>query len=610
MADPRAWGIQQGYHDTAGRWREPSATAREAILAAMGAATEQPPPADSVLVTRAGAPPVELEGQWRLHTEDGGVEPVEGPLVDPPLGYHRLVDEDDGREVRLIVSPGRCHLPEGLRTWGWALQLYAARSRESWGMGDLGDLRRLASWSAGRGAGTLLLNPLHAAGPVAPQQASPYYASSRCFRNPLYIRVEDVAGARELGPLLEEAAAAGRALNDDRRIDRDEVLRLKLDALQAVWKTAGAERGFEQFVEEGGTSLARFATWSVLAEELGGSWPEWPEGFRRPDSPEVARFAAEHDNRVLFHQWLQFLVDRQLASAGGAVDLMQDFAIGTDPSGADAWIWQDVMARGVSVGAPPDEFNTKGQDWGLPPYDPWKLRAAAFEPFVETVRAGFRHAGGLRFDHVMGLFRLFWVPAGCSPVDGAYVRYPARELLDILALESHRAGAYVVGEDLGTVEDEVRDELARRDVLSYRLLWFEPRPPRTFPARALAAVTTHDLPTIAGVWTGADLEAQRERGMEPNEEGSRSLRDKLRDWTGVADDAPVEQVVRRTYEILAEAPSAIVTASLDDALEVEERPNYPGTLDGTNWSLALPVPLEEVEADPRVAAVADALGRR
>ena len=610
MADPRAWGIQRGFHDSGGTWREPSGEAIEAILAAMGASTDEPPPADDLIVTRTGAGPVDLAGRWRLHAEDGSVEPVDGRLADPPLGYHTLVDDDDGREVRLIVTPGRCHLPEGLRTWGWAVQLYAARSRDSWGMGDLGDLRRLAAWSAGQGAGMLLLNPLHAAAPVAPQQPSPYYASSRCFRNPLYIRVEDVAGASELGSLLEEAATAGRALNGNRRIDRDEVLRLKLDALAALWKAVGAEAGFDQFVEEGGSSLRRFATWCVLAEEHGQNWREWPAELQRPDTPEVAWFAGEHDNRVLFHQWLQFLVDRQLAAAGGQVDLMQDFAIGTDPAGADAWIWQDVMVQGVSVGAPPDEFNTRGQDWGLPPYDPWKLRAAAFQPFVETVRAGFRHAGGLRFDHVMGLFRLFWVPAGHSPTEGAYVSYPSRELLDILALESHRAGAYVVGEDLGTVEDEVREELARRDVLSYRLLWFEPDPPRRFPARALAAVTTHDLPTVAGVWTGADLEAQRERGMEPNEEGSESLRAKLRDWTGVPDDARVPEVVRRTYELLAEAPSALLAASLDDALEVIERPNYPGTVDGTNWSLALPLALEEIEDDPEVAAVAEALNGR
>jgi 4-alpha-glucanotransferase len=245
----------------------------------------------------------------------------------------------------------------------------------------------------------------------------------------------------------------------------------------------------------------------------------------------------------------------------------------------------------MSVGAPPDEYNRDGQDWGLPPFDPWKLRDAAYEPFVQTVRAGFRHAGGLRFDHVMGLFRLYWIPTGESPRAGTYVRYPYRDLLDILALESVRAGAYVVGEDLGTVEDYMRDELAARDVLSYRLLWFESSPPRSYPRKALAAVTTHDLPTVAGLWSG-------------KEPAMADVRSRVQEWTGLADDAPVTEVVQSVYSLLAEAPSMIVTATLEDALGVEERPNYPGTVNDTNWSLALPVPLEDIETDPRVLEVA------
>jgi 4-alpha-glucanotransferase len=289
---------------------------------------------------------------------------------------------------------------------------------------------------------------------------------------------------------------------------------------------------------------------------------------------------------------------------------MQDLAIGVDPGGADSWIWQDVLAPGISVGAPPDEYNTQGQDWGLPPFDPWKLRDVAYEPFIETVRAGFRHAGGLRFDHVMGLFRLFWIPEGSSAKHGTYVRYPSDALLDILALESVRAGAYVVGEDLGTVEPSTRETLRDRNVLSYRLVWFEGEPPRSFPTQSLAAVTTHDLPTVAGLWSGADLEAQRERGMKPNEASTAELRDRIQRWTGLPSDAPVTDVTRRVHELLAEAPSMLVTATLDDALDVEERPNYPGTMDETNWSVALPVPLEEIESDPRAAAIARTLSAR
>ena len=326
----------------------------------------------------------------------------------------------------------------------------------------------------------------------------------------------------------------------------------------------------------------------------------------------MAAYGRAHADRVRFHQWLQWLVDLQLESASTAgVAVMHDLAVGVDPGGADAWLWQDVFALDMAVGAPPDEFNTRGQDWGLPPFDPWRLRAAGYGPFVETIRASLRHAGGLRVDHVMGLFRLFWIARGQPAATGAYVRYPASELLDIVALEAHRAGAYVVGEDLGTVEDHVRAEMAARDVLSYKLLWFEDRPPPEYPERALAAVTTHDLPTVAGLWTGSDLEHQHRLGMEPNVESTYSMCRRLGDMTGVAADAPPDEVVAHMYTALGTAPCLLLTAALDDAVTVLERPNMPGTVDEwPNWSIALPLPLEELMADPRPRAVARALDRR
>lgn len=609
MSDASAWGVDAGYHDASGNWREPPRSTVEAVLKAMGATAKEPEVVPGLWIVRSGET-VHIGGRWELHTEDGGVERVAGTVQAPPPGYHDLFHEDDGRRVRLIVSPGRCHLPEGFRTWGWALQLYAMRSRESWGMGDLGDLRRFAAWARELGAGLALLNPLHAPTPVPPQQTSPYYPSSRCFRSPLYIRVEDVPGAEALGEALGQIAARGRALNESRTIDRDEVLRLKMEALERVFERFPGDADFDRYVTDQGDTLTRFATYCVLAERHGASWLTWPEEYRDPTSFEVRETTRIEGRRVAFHQWLQWLVDRQLAAAGAELGLMQDLAIGVDAGGADAWMWQDIVVQGISVGAPADEFNTRGQDWGLPPFDPWRLRAAYFEPFIRTVRAGFRHAGGLRFDHVMGLFRLFWIPAGASAVDGIYVRYPWQELLDILALESHRAGAYVVGEDLGTVEPWVREQLDSRDVLSYRLLWFEPHPPREFPTKALAAVTTHDLPTTAGLWTGRDIAEQNERGMDPNVGATEALRARLREWTGLPADADSDEVTRRLYELLAEAPSAVVTAALDDALGVLERPNYPGTVGGTNWSLALPQTLEEIEADPRVKAIAEILRNR
>ena len=608
--EPNPWGVDPGYLDIADEWHDAPASTIRSILDAMGAESERPPAGPPVWIVPDGER-IEIAGRWELQTEDGGSEMVAGSMPSPGLGYHWLYREHDGRGVRLIVTPGRCHLPADLRSWGWAVQLYATRSTQSWGIGDLGDLRRLGAWSAHQGAGLLLCNPLHASVPVpGSQQSSPYYPSSRCFRSPLYLRVEDVPGAPSLGDELSEAANAGRALNASRSIDRDVVLALKLDVLRKVFAGFEGDPAFDEFVREGGDTLQRFAVHSALAEEHGPNWRQWPVDLRHPTTFEVREFARESSRKVEFHLWLQWLIEAQLSAAGESLGLMQDLAIGVDPGGADAWIWQDVLAPGISVGAPPDEYNTQGQDWGLPPFDPWKLRDAAYEPFIETVRAGFRHAGGLRFDHVMGLFRLFWIPEGSSAKHGAYVRYPSDALLDILALESVRAGAYVVGEDLGTVEPATRETLRDRNVLSYRLVWFEDEPPRSYPAQALAAVTTHDLPTIAGLWSGSDLDAQRERAMKPNDSSTAELRDRIETWTGLPSDAPVTEVSQRVHELLAEAPSMLVTATLDDALGIEERPNYPGTMDDRNWSLALPAPLEDIETDPRVTAIARTLSAR
>ncbi len=611
---PDAWGVASRYRDATGEWHEPPASTLEAVLEAMGATGREPPATSPVVCIRPGSDST-VDGPTELTTEDGGtvrLDAGERLPSDLGLGYHTLTDRETGEERTLVVSPGTCPPPANAPTWGWAVQLYAARSRKSWGIGDLGDLTQLTGWAAGElGAGLVLINPLHAAVPVVPQDASPYYPSSRRFRNPLYLRVEDVPGADALGSDLEELAARGRALNDDRRIDRNAVFELKMEALHQIWSGFDGDPAFARWCEAGGPALENYATFCALSEDHGRPWQTWPEGLRHPDTPDVAAFREGNRHRVDFHRWLQWLIDLQLESASAQLPVVHDLAVGFDPDGADGWEWQDVMASGMSVGAPPDEFNTRGQDWGLPPFDPWRLRARRYGPFVETVGAAFRHAGGLRLDHVMGLFRLFWVPHGTSAPDGTYVHYPSADLLDIVALESHRASAYVVGEDLGTVEPHVREELAARDVLSYRLLWFEEEDPSQFPERALAAVTTHDLPTVAGLWTGSDLEAQKRVGMAPNEEGTARLRSRVAALTGVADDAPPEEVVAATYAALSQAPSLLLTASLDDGLAVEERPNMPGTLDEwPNWSIALPLPLEDVESDRRPRAIAEALARQ
>jgi 4-alpha-glucanotransferase len=275
--------------------------------------------------------------------------------------------------------------------------------------------------------------------------------------------------------------------------------------------------------------------------------------------------------------------------------------------GADAWAWQDVLASGVSVGAPPDAFNSQGQDWGSPPLVPWRLQAAEYEPFIQSIRATMAGAGGLRIDHVMGLFRLWWVPAEGSAADGAYVRYPSEDLLDIVALESHRAQAIVVGEDLGTVEEGVREAMAEHGVLSYRLLWFEDDDPAQWPAEAMAAITTHDLPTVAGLWTGADLAEQREYGTGTDEELERGRASLLAQLDGVPEGASPAEAVEAAHRRLATAPSVLLSATLDDALAEERRPNMPGADARPNWRLPLSVPVEELADHQGVQALARVL---
>ena len=589
------WGIAAGYHDIGGSWQALSDPTSARLLAAMGAAPGSEPAAEGALVIRASEGR-RLPKSGEIVTESGDRIILAGfhPPARLPLGYHRILTRDGG-ELPLIVCPARCHLPARLHEFGLAVQLYAVRSGRSWGIGDLGDLASLASWaSRDLRAEMLLLNPLHAPIPGI-QDPSPYYPSSRLFRNPLYLRIEDVPGAESV-PAVARLATRGRHLNSDRLIDHSAVYELKLQALRAIFRARDPGAELDAFAAGEGSRLADYATFCGLTEKYGRPWQRWPDGLRHPLSPAVRRFRRSNPRSIRFHQWLQFLLERQLDAAGTVIGLVNDLAIGVNPDGADAWMFQDVLARGISVGSPPDPFNAAGQDWGLPPFDPWKLRADGYHAYIETLRSAFRHAHGARIDHVMGMFRLFWIPAGEGPAAGGYVRYPARELLDILALESVRAAAYVVGEDLGTVEDSVRRELARRRVMSYRLLWFEERPPREYPELALAAVTTHDLPTVAGIWDGTDTDPQ--------------IHGRLQRVAGLEATASADEAVLGAHRALADAPCRILAATLDDLLSVPERPNLPGTTARTNWSLALPSTLEELAGDPRPARVAALLGRR
>ncbi|HSM38445.1 MAG TPA: 4-alpha-glucanotransferase, partial [Candidatus Limnocylindrales bacterium] len=420
MTWPRM-GVEPFYRDAFGKRQDIADEVQGRLRALMGTELEPGSRAlEPVAVVRPGA---RLPRPGEVTLEDGtSLGRLAQLPPDVPFGYHRLAV--DAGEQLLICGPGRCALPDGMRSWGWSVQLYSVRSATSWGIGDLADLREMAAWSAAQGAGFVVVNPLSAAAPALPVQPSPYFPSSRRFRNPLYLRIESVPGAEALGSELASLAAAGRALNERERIDRDAAFALKMDALQRIWRTRPPLDGLDAYRAQIGPGLRQWATYAVLVERHGSGWSRWPEELRRPDSTAVAHVAAAEADRVAFHEWIQWQLDEQLARPSAALPLIHDMPVGVDRDGADAWAWQDSMALGANIGAPPDVFNQAGQDWGLPPLIPHQLRQVGYEPFIQTVRASLRHAGGLRIDHAMGLFRLWWLPLGESPRNGAYVRYP------------------------------------------------------------------------------------------------------------------------------------------------------------------------------------------
>jgi 4-alpha-glucanotransferase len=597
LAEP----IETTYTDAFGKVRRVTPDVHAAVRAAMVGDREAVAP-DAVLVARPGGA-VPVAGEVTL--EDGtDLGPGDRLPPDVPYGYHTLAG-DDGIERLLLVGPGRCHLPPDLRAWGWAVQLATTRSRRSWGIGDLRDLAELGTWTASVGGGFLAVSPLGAPNPGPIPEPSPYYPSTRRFGNPLHLAVEGLA--TEL-PSPDALAA----LDARPAIDRTRVARLKLATLERAWSTGAFDRAaFASWRRERGDEVERWATFCVLTERFGPGWASWPDAYRSPDAPAVALAAADAADRIAFHAWVQWCFDRQLARASASIRRIADLPVGFDPGGFDAWDWQDQLALGARAGAPPDRFNAGGQNWSLPPFDPVALRAARYAPFVATLRATLRHAGGLRIDHVLGLFRLWWIPSGHDASDGAYVRYPTDELLEIVAIESARAGAVVIGEDLGTVPPGVRRELRRRRLLSTRLALFEPKRPDRFPRLALAGVTTHDLPTIAGTWSGADLDDQEAAGIRPDRTGLARLRGRLIRAAGIGPNPGLDELVVGLHASLAGSPAMLVAATLEDALRESRRPNLPGTTaeERPNWSVPLPVPIEDLPGDPRVVSVVRALDR-
>jgi len=571
--------------------------------------------------------------------------------TDLPLGYHTLRAEssDSSSSMALVITPEWLGVPArvGQRAWGLATQLYSLRSRRSWAVGDLVDLADLAVWAAAEhGADFVLVNPLHAAEPVAPMEPSPYLPTTRRFANPLYLRVERIpeyaeasdARRAEVTALGEELAAQPGILE---RIDRDACWAAKRQALElvrAVPRTPGRDLSYRAYRRREGQGLQDYATWCALVEVYGTDWTSWPAGLQHPRSAETAAFAREHEDEVDFHRWSQWVLDEQLGAtqraavdAGMTIGVLHDLAVGAHPRGADSWMLQDVYAGGISVGAPPDPYNQNGQNWTQPPWRPDRMAEAAYQPFRELVATILRHAGGIRVDHVIGLFRLWWIPVGGPPTEGTYVRYDHEALIGILALEAHRAGAVVVGEDLGTVEPWVRDYLRERGILGTSILWFEfefdaggaPLRPEWWREYCLASVTTHDLPPSAAYLVGDHVRLRDELGvltrpvadeLAADEKDREAWLDNLRRRGALAEGADVEETVQALHHYLTWTPSRLLCLALTDAVGDRRSQNQPGTVDEyPNWRVPLTGPdgellmLEDVLVSERAAGLAKVL---
>jgi len=564
-----------------------------------------------------------VAGARLLVHEDGTRTEVHDELpADLPLGWYRL-HTDAGQEVTLVAAPSE--VPSSPATWGWMLQLYALRSAQSWGIGDLGDLQNFVRWTAGEHhAGAVLLNPLHAPGPTHPVQPSPYTPSSRRFANPLALRIEDLDAYRRADETTRAEVDALRVSADTPRIDHDLVWAAKRAALELLWRSEGRPDP----VGEGSDGLRDWATYCALAERHGGRWSRWPEELRAVGGPAVAAARRELAPRVAFHAWVQQRCAEQLMAvrdcardAGMALGVLHDLAVGVDADGADAWALSDVLATGVSVGAPPDNFTPRGQDWGLPPWRPDRLAATGYAALRDMLRAVLAHADGLRIDHVAGLWRLWWIPPGDGPDRGTYVHYDADTMLAVLALEAHRAGATVVGEDLGTVEPEVTQALADNGMLGCAVSWFtrdqsvpdEPLlVPAQWPSRAAASLSTHDLPTAAGFLQGEHVRARADLGLLDDVPAEQANADReraewlalLRSEAGLSAEPDEAEIITAMHRFLAKTPSRLKLISPYDVIGETRQPNLPGTVDEyPNWRLPLAATLEQLQADPRVGEV-------
>jgi (1->4)-alpha-D-glucan 1-alpha-D-glucosylmutase len=580
-------------------------------------------------------------------------------------GYHQLQIGDS--QLSLILHPPRCHqaLASEQRVWGLSVQLYGVRSKRNWGIGDFSDLRHLAAWAAQAGADLIGVNPLHALFPHNPRHTSPYSPSSREFLNTIYLDVEAVPEFAEHGGakvIVETADFQARlhALRAAELVDYVSIAQLKTIVLERLYRhfrkqhlAAGSPRAleFREYQQQGGSDLAKFALYQALQEHLFAEdnnywgWPVWPEAFRAPNSAAVTAFAAENGERVEYFQYLQWLAAEQLEAActearthGMHIGLYQDVAVGVDLGGADTWADRELYAIGARIGCPPDDFSLMGQDWGLPPWIPERLHEQAYAPFIAMLRANMRGAGALRLDHVMGLMRLYWAPPGEDARSGAYLNYPLQDLLGILALESQRNRCLIVGEDLGTVPNAVRGALYDLGVLTYRLFYFERnwgqdnhgafKLPHEYPVQALVSASTHDLPTLAGFWQGADIELRTRLGLYPSEDQRlRQIEERSQDRgrllatlaqagflpedisqdpEHVPDMTPA--LLRAIQRYLASTPSQLCMLQAEDLLGQSEQANLPGTVEQhPNWQRKLRLDIETWMSDKDIQAMTNVL---
>jgi 4-alpha-glucanotransferase len=579
---------------------------------------------------------------------------------DLPRGYHTLeAGSPDGSPgaCTLIVTPGRCFEPAALaggeKFWGVAVQLYTLRSQDNWGIGDFADLEYVVRRSAMHGAAFVGLNPLHALFPANPQHFSPYSPSTRHFLNVLYIAVPRVPEFTECVEARRRAddesfAAELQRLRATDGVDYAGVARAKLPLLRLVYEhfvrehlgrgTARA-RAFLAFQEERGESLRLHALHDAVDAHLRKQdagkywgWPMWPDDLRHPSRPGVQVFAAAHAESVRFYAWLQWVADEQLAAVqrlaselGMPIGLYGDYAVGVNPSGSETWCDQSVYRMGAGVGAPPDPLALKGQDWGIPPQDPYALISACFAPFRNLVAANMRHFGALRLDHVMALFRQWWVPVGLGSTEGGYVHYPLDDLMSVLALESDRGRCLVVGEDLGTVPDEMRRAMAEYAVYHYKVLLFEKETdgsflrPEQYVRRAIATVTTHDLPTLRGYWEGRDLALRDRLHLFPGEEIRRQVLDErvrdrlqllaaleaagLRPAAAQGGDVAFSDDLARAIQLyLAKSASALAVLQIEDLIGMSDPVNVPGTsAEHANWQRKITATIEDVFEDEATA---------